>query len=936
MKKHFLSLILLCCSAIAFSQSPTVTLFATGATGSFTTGSATTTTRTDDVIMATSTTDKGYAVFDLSGIPVDATIISCVLGFHVSSFTAGTPDLCNTYGYPGDLSLVTTPATLFADISSGTLLFSAIPPADGSYGGSTGHDSMESSTAPLTTFIHDNLGGKISIGFTGGGTNVYGITGETGLASTYGIHAPYLRIHYTPPCSGTPSAGAVISSVPSACATLPVTLTNIGYYPFPGITFQWQSSPDSSTWTDIAGATAATYVAPGITATTYFRSTQTCTFSGLSSVSAGKKITSLPCCSGTPPVGTTSTGASSCSACTLTLDLPGYPALAGLTFQWQKSVDNVTWTNISGATSIPYSFAPYGPYYFRCKVTCTPSGLLAYSTSSYVAYPLHLVIADSVRNPGYSWCPPPRHYTTVNGNSALLRLKTFYGDGLSDSLAFATDSANAYIDMPHAYNVSGIYTIKKILYFDNTAIDSVTFYYDYRHCNGLSARFYFDLNSDCIKQTTETWNSNPVNVKIDSNGVPIDTLSITSGYYYRAWGPPGTVYTFSMLSLPAFYVSCPGSGVWSETISTGGAYPMRQIGLNCFSTGGIYDLSVNMSLLSGMNLQRGLILIHNSYCNPTDAVVTLHYSPKYNIVDFFSPYPVSTTANTATWLLPDLFVADTGDAQISYGLKVLPLLAMGDTVHTHVTVSPVSGDANPTNNSMIIIDTVLASYDPNEISVKPSGCIDAAETITQLEYTIHFENLGNDTAHNVHVMDTLSDYLDVKSLEIVLASNTMYTSVYKDGIYNIAKFDFPNIKLWDSSHYAERQGMFIYKIKTKPSLALGSQVKNRVGIYFDINEVVMTNQVSNTKGCPPAGINGTQYAGALVQLSPNPVKDVLTITVAHDAYNSFNITDCIGKQYLHRALDNTATIDVSTLPAGLYYITFHGTHDTETRKFVKW
>ncbi|MEJ7658582.1 MAG: hypothetical protein WKG07_02580 [Hymenobacter sp.] len=37
------------------------------------------------------------------------------------------------------------------------------------------------------------------------------------------------------------------------------------------VTYQWDSSPDNTTWTPIGGATGATYAPGALTATTYFR-----------------------------------------------------------------------------------------------------------------------------------------------------------------------------------------------------------------------------------------------------------------------------------------------------------------------------------------------------------------------------------------------------------------------------------------------------------------------------------------------------------------------------------------------------------------------------------------------------------------------------------------------------------------------------------------
>lgn len=90
-------------------------------------------------------------------------------------------------------------------------------------------------------------------------------------------------------CTGTPSAGTVVTTVPWGCATYTTTLSLSGSTVGSGITYQWQSSPDSATWTNISGATNSTYV-PTITGTIYYRCILTCTYSGGTSTTPGLRL----------------------------------------------------------------------------------------------------------------------------------------------------------------------------------------------------------------------------------------------------------------------------------------------------------------------------------------------------------------------------------------------------------------------------------------------------------------------------------------------------------------------------------------------------------------------------------------------------------------------------------------------------------------------
>ena len=82
---------------------------------------------------------------------------------------------------------------------------------------------------------------------------------------------------FTPPvlCTTPPEGGAAIASVESACAGTSFTLSVANTATTYGITFQWQSSTDGSTWQDIPGATATSHTLTQ-SAATYYRRAITC------------------------------------------------------------------------------------------------------------------------------------------------------------------------------------------------------------------------------------------------------------------------------------------------------------------------------------------------------------------------------------------------------------------------------------------------------------------------------------------------------------------------------------------------------------------------------------------------------------------------------------------------------------------------------------
>jgi hypothetical protein len=93
------------------------------------------------------------------------------------------------------------------------------------------------------------------------------------------------------PCTSPPTPGVAVTSNNLVCPNTNFNLSLSGNSTGTGQTFQWQSSPDSLTWTDISGATSQS-LTTSLTNLTYYRCVVTC--SAISANSAGVKVTNRP------------------------------------------------------------------------------------------------------------------------------------------------------------------------------------------------------------------------------------------------------------------------------------------------------------------------------------------------------------------------------------------------------------------------------------------------------------------------------------------------------------------------------------------------------------------------------------------------------------------------------------------------------------------
>jgi len=188
-------------------------------------------------------------------------------------------------------------------------------------------------------------------------------------------------------------------------------------------------------------------------------------------------------CSGMPTPGTATASASSlCPGYLFTLDLSGYSTSTGITFQWQISPDNSTWSDISGATGLSYTGSQYSSNYYRCAVSCGVntdySNVLSItnnlSLSCYCTTSLHTGTA----------CSGGRIESFIIGNTTLENSASGCGSLTSTSYSQHPASGNttATLTLGNTYNFtasSNVGTRRIAMWVDwdrNSVYDSTEYY----------------------------------------------------------------------------------------------------------------------------------------------------------------------------------------------------------------------------------------------------------------------------------------------------------------------------------------------------------------------------------------------------------------------------------------------------------------------------
>jgi len=211
---------------------------------------------------------------------------------------------------------------------------------------------------------------------------------------------------------------------------------------------------------------------------------------------------------------------------------------------------------------------------------------------------------------------------------------------------------------------------------------------------------------------------------------------------------------------------------------------------------------------------------------------------------------------------------------------------------------------------------------------------------------IRFQNTGTDTAYKVVVVDTLSQSLDISTIEWGMASHAYTLNV--SGQYKpVLTFTFNNINLADSTTDEPNSNCYIkFKIRPLYDIPNNTKIENKAYIYFDYNEAIVTNAswITVADSIPhgePLVFNAVEMPMQHEQISvyPNPTSGFITITSPQPPSKgeyALTLTDVSGKELQHFQIFKLSNyqIDLSKLPDGMYFLHIRTDAGAAVRKVV--
>ena len=228
------------------------------------------------------------------------------------------------------------------------------------------------------------------------------------------------------------------------------------------------------------------------------------------------------------------------------------------------------------------------------------------------------------------------------------------------------------------------------------------------------------------------------------------------------------------------------------------------------------------------------------------------------------------------------------------------------------------------DNNFDFNQTVVGSYDPNDITCIEGDVVAPSYIGEYMHYVINFENTGTAAAENVVVkIEVNPNDFDINSLRILESSHNATISITN----NILEIIFQTIMLDTGGH-----GNVLLKVKSKENLVTNDIVTKSAKIYFDYNFPILTNDANTTFQVLSNSIPTKDVA---ISLYPNPTSSMVNIK-AENTIKSTELYDVQGRLIqINKEDSNEVVLDISTYNSGIYFIKVTTDFGSQIKKLVK-
>ena len=419
------------------------------------------------------------------------------------------------------------------------------------------------------------------------------------------------------------------------------------------------------------------------------------------------------------------------------------------------------------------------------------------------------------------------------------------------------------------------------------------------------------------------------NIKININDGTNQGASFTNGTgNYAFYTQAGNFTLTPQLESPAFFNVSPSSAVVNFAAVNNSVTAQNF----CLTANGVHpDLEIVVAPV--IRARPGFDAVYKIvYRNKGNQVMSQPYGISFffdqNLLTFNTSVPAvgSSGPGTLNWNYADLQPFESRTILVTLHVNA-PTDAnpvnIGDVLTLTANVMPGAGDETPSDNIFVFHQTVVGSYDPNEVICIEGQNLPTSEIGKYLHYAINFENTGTDFAENIVVKATVDlTKFDLNSLQILGTSHPAIIQLTG----NVLEVIFKNIYLQTGGH-----GNILLKVKSKSSLTPGSVVAKSADIFFDYNFPVATNTANTVYQNLGIGLIADESVGVW----PNPAHDVVKVKAANSIL-SVQLYDIQGRLLQTRLTnDNAVDFDISDKTPGVYFLKIQTEKGAKTIKMLK-
>ncbi|RXR35496.1 T9SS type A sorting domain-containing protein [Flavobacterium piscinae] len=430
---------------------------------------------------------------------------------------------------------------------------------------------------------------------------------------------------------------------------------------------------------------------------------------------------------------------------------------------------------------------------------------------------------------------------------------------------------------------------------------------------------FLDSNNNGIKDAGEpNFLNGNLNYQLNNSGETVSATSHNGVFYIFPENETDTYdFNYSIYSEFAGFYAEPISFedvVFSQTESN--VYYIPIVNTTPYNDVTVSLVATNQPA-AGFNYINTIYYTNNGIA-PASGTLSFEKDPALTI----SNISVGGTTNLPTGFTfdyTDLMPSETRSITVTMSVPPIPTVAIGDLATNFVSISSLTTDANPNNNTASQTKPIVASYDPNEKNESHGDKIALADFTEDdyLYYTIRFQNTGTTNATFVRLEDVLDAQLNPESLRMIAASHPYIL----ERISNELIWKFDNIQLVPQIVNENASIGFVhFKIKPNQGIAVGDIIPNTADIYFDFNPVIVTNTFETEF---VENLSTPDFTNSTVVLSPNPTKDRLQVQLnGSDTISEISVYDVVGKRvyYKNKLEVNATAVDFSNLHQGVYMV----------------